>query len=270
MPYYDMHCHLDFAPNARSAAKQIDELGVGAFAVGVLPPSKGMGGSAARSQPRPCSGDAEGSLVRWGVGLHPWWVADGRAGEAELAALLSAIDDHTYIGEVGMDFGKAHGNNREEQLHAFREMARACAARGGRVLSIHAVRSADVALDVLEDAGTLGECTCIFHWYSDSSDVLARAVKAGCYFSVGALMLASKKGREYARQIPAERLLLETDYPPKGECYEVGQMQAQLAETCATVAKLRGVDVAELAERIAATSRYLLSCNDRGGQGLAG
>ena len=53
----------------------------------------------------------------------------------------------------------------------------------------------------------------IFHWFSGTSDELVRARDADCYFSVNERMLASKRGREYARQIPLDRLLLETDAP---------------------------------------------------------
>lgn len=267
MSFYDMHCHLDFAPNAAKAAAQLDALGVGAFAVGVLPNASAGGTSPGGITPAPLlelqkrtvTSPASASLVKWGVGLHPWWVADGRAGEVELQALLAAIESNTYIGEVGLDFGKTHGYEREAQLQAFEAIAMTCAATGGRVLSIHAVHAAHVALDILEASGALNACTCIFHWFSDSGEAFTRAARAGCYFSVGALMLRSARGREYARQIPPARLLLETDEPPQGHVYDVVAMQAQLAETCETIARLKAVDAQELAATIAATSKNLLT-----------
>ena len=87
----------------------------------------------------------------------------------------------------------------------------------GRVISIHAVRSAGAVLDVLESHGLLipnpDSPAIIFHWFSGTSDELTRARNAGCYFSVNERMLATKRCREYARQIPLDRLLLETDAP---------------------------------------------------------
>lgn len=40
-----------------------------------------------------------------------------------------------------------------------------------------------------------------------------RAKEANCWFSVGERMLGTRRGLEYARQIPVSRLLLETDLP---------------------------------------------------------
>lgn len=251
MSFFDMHCHLEFAPNAAAAAAELAERGAGAFAVGVLPHvvdgSDGYEDRVARS------------LVRWGVGLHPWWVADGRATETDEDALLGALEHKIYIGEVGLDFGASRGKRQDEQRRVFGRVARASARVGGRVLSLHAVRSADVVLDELDASGALANCACIFHWYSDSSEALHRAVRAGCFFSVGALMLESKRGREYARQLPADRLLLETDEPPEGQAYDVDAMQQQLASTCAAIAALRNDDPDALADQIAQTSMRLLS-----------
>lgn len=253
---YDMHCHLDFAPNAAEATREIEALGVGAFAVSVLPNVKFGGGAGA-----PPSADASASLVKWGAGLHPWWVASGRTGAAELDTLLAAIPSTKYIGEVGLDFGKKYLVARDIQQGAFGAIAQACAAIGGRVLSIHSVHAANTALDILETSGALKNCTCIFHWFSDSGEAFTRAVQAGCYFSVGALMLRSARGREYARQIPYGQLLLETDEPPQGQPYDVAAMQKQLAETLNHIAELKKTSNEELGAIVATNSAALLSCN---------
>ena len=72
-------------------------------------------------------------------------------------------------------------------------------------------------MDTLESNDLLKDVpnspTIIFHWFSGTSDEFVRARIAGCYFSVNERMLATKRGREYARQIPLDRLLLETDAP---------------------------------------------------------
>ena len=251
-PFIDMHCHLALASNAHEAATCLNRLGAGAFAVGVLPRELARVPAeegAPRVPPAP---------VRWGVGLHPWWVADGRAGDEELELALSQIAANRFVGEVGLDFGKAHGFAREEQVRCFTRIAEACAVAGERVISLHAAGAADEVLDILEDSGALGTCTCIFHWYSGSGEALARAVEYGCFFSVGASMLATRRGADYARQIPANRLLLETDSPAEGHPYDVEAMQAQLEDTARRIAQVRGVDPSDLAAQTAQTSRALL------------
>ena len=148
-----------------------------------------------------------------GAGLHPWWAA-GASRDGRLEQLLSIVADARLVGEVGLDFAPRHAVSADEQLLAFREVVRACAREGGKVLSVHAVRAAGEVLDVLEEAGALSSCACVLHWFSGTSEELSRAVRAGCWFSVGERMAATKRGRAYLRAIPADRLLLETDAPP--------------------------------------------------------
>ena len=121
------------------------------------------------------------------------------------------------MGEVGLDFAPRREGTFETQLDAFERIVDACCAQGGKVISIHAVRSATAVLDVLERHGATRSNACILHWFSGSSQELARARELGCHFSVNPNMLATKRGRAYVRQIPPNRLLLETDLPEEGE-----------------------------------------------------
>ncbi|ACV23305.1 Uncharacterized deoxyribonuclease YcfH [Slackia heliotrinireducens] len=199
----DMHCHLDFAGNAVKAARAAEAAGVAMYSCMVHP--AGYDEQVERL--------AECENVRVGLGLHPWWVADGRADDADVAGMVSRISDVRYVGEVGLDFGKRHGRRIDAQEAAFTAVARACAESGGKLLSIHAVKSADAVLDILEQTGCLEANDCILHWFSGTSQELTRAVRAGCWFSLGAPMLSTKRGRAYAKAIPNDRLLLETDWP---------------------------------------------------------
>ena len=134
------------------------------------------------------------------------------------------------------------------------------AAREGseHVLSLHAVRSADAVLDLLEKHHACERSHAILHWFSGTSDDLARARRMGCLFSVNPRMLATRKGREYARQIPLAQLLLETDLP-----YEKDGPVARTAQAHATLLRQTLTDLCELrcedvTSAIATTSRHLL------------
>ena len=217
-PLYDAHCHLDFMSNGEDVARHAQADGMCLFANTATP--SGYIRAQARFAP------FENVFV--GLGMHPWWVDDAFDGdEFERLAL-----ETRYIGEVGLDFGKRGEANRDAQLAAFMQIAQICARQGSKLLSIHAVRSASTILDILEESDTLATCSCIFHWFSGSSDELNRALKVGCYFSVNPMMLATRKGREYVRQLPAERLLAETDAPP-GE--DVVYDYAELAKSLESV-----------------------------------
>lgn len=248
---FDMHCHLGFCADAARAVRELAAQGVGAFSNTVTP--------AEFAEQQAALADAVN--VRVGAGLHPWLV-----GEYDVAAdwdrLYNLVARNRFIGEVGLDLSPRRADTREAQLDALACVAHACARTGGKVLSVHAVRAVDQVLDVLEHASVFGGMTgnaCIIHWFSGTSDQLTRARRLGAFFSVNPRMLQSKRGRAYAQAIPGNRLLLETDLPAQaGASWDVECVRQLLGQTACQLAELRGEDVADLQERIAATSRALL------------
>ena len=203
----DMHCHLDFSSDMAALARLAQAHGVVAFSNTVTPEGYLAASKALAGFPN----------VRVGVGLHPWWVADGRCSAEQVELACQLIQETRFVGEVGLDFAPRREGTFETQLDAFEHIVNACCAQGGKVISIHAVRSATAVLDVLERHRATHGNVCILHWFSGSSQELARARELGCHFSVNPNMLATKRGRAYVRQIPPERLLLETDLPEEGE-----------------------------------------------------
>ena len=253
---FDMHCHLDRMANADEVAREAAANDMALFCTTVTPADALAARSRFGTPPN----------VRVGVGLHPWWVTDGRCGEIEIEQAAQLAAASRFIGEVGLDFGSRHAANAQRQLDALEAIARACAGHPveGRVLSIHAVRSAGESLDVLERHGLTASAHCIFHWFSGTSDQLARALDAGCLFSISERMLATRRGREYARQIPLDRLLLETDLPEQlDKPCSADQIEASLMRTLHELAHIRGTDEHTLSTRIAKTSSELLGLQSR-------
>lgn len=253
---FDMHCHLDRMANADEVAREAVANDMALFCTTVTPADALAARSRFGTPPN----------VRVGVGLHPWWIADGRCGEIEIEQAAQLAAASRFIGEVGLDFGPRHAANAQRQLDALEAIARACAGHPveGRVLSIHAVRSAGEALDVFERHGLTASAHCIFHWFSGTSDQLARALDAGCLFSISERMLATRRGREYARQIPLDRLLLETDLPEQlDKPCSADQVEASLMRALHELAHIRGTDEHALSTRIAKTSLGLLGLQPR-------
>ena len=124
----------------------------------------------------------------------------------------------------------------------------------GRVISIHAVRSAGTVLDVLESYGLLTPSP--NSWFSGTSNEFGRARNAGCYFSVNERMLATKRGREYARQIPLDRLLLETDAPAEPNTETSAQsLIRSLTRTSERIASLKKCDIKHIESAVLANAR---------------
>lgn len=195
---FDAHAHLNWFEDPEEAAARSQELGVSALCCTVSPKEYKQ----ARALLSKCPN------VRVAAGLHPWFVDE--ATDADDAT--EAIGGSAWVGEVGLDFGAKHAYAKKDQLRVFEAICEAC-SDGGKTLSLHSVRSAGAVLDVLEKTGAIDTCRCVFHWFSGTSEELARAKEAGCWFSVGERMLRTRRGREYARQIPTSKLLLETDLP---------------------------------------------------------
>ena len=199
-----------------------------------------------------------------GVGLHPWWLADGRCGAAEIDLLCELAAQERFIGEIGLDFSAHFAGTEEMQTQAFTLLCQTLSQRpvAGRVLSIHAVRSAGVVLDILESHGLFADKTdsptIIFHWFSGTSAGLTRARNAGCYFSVNERMLATKRGREYARQIPLERMLLETDAPAEPQTdASVLMLATSLTNAARSVSVLKNCDTGRIEAAILENSRTI-------------
>lgn len=248
---FDAHCHLDLMARPDAVADEATALGLGLFDCGVDPRDFSAANERAHRQP--------GIIA--GVGLHPWWLADGRCGPAEVNLLCEVAAQERYIGEVGLDFSARFAGSEPLQIQALDRLCDALVQSplAGRVISIHAVRSAGTVLNVLESHGPLipnsDSPVIIFHWFSGTSDELARARNAGCYFSVNERMLASKRGREYARQIPLDRLLLETDAPaePNTET-SVQSLIRSLARTSMHIASLKNCDAKHIESVVLATA----------------
>ena len=196
--YADTHCHLGWFSNRKRIAHAI-----GVFAVTVTPQEFLL----LRDEL------ADEKNVALAAGLHPWWVRDA----SDANALCGLLPNTRWVGEIGLDAAPRHSATWDAQLATFERICSVCAETSDpeapKVLSIHAVRSAGTVLDVLERTGAAERCRCVLHWFSGTTDELWRAVRLGCLFSLGEHSLATRRGREYARILPEERLLTETDLP---------------------------------------------------------
>lgn len=249
---FDAHCHLDLMAHPDAVADEATALGLGLFDCGVDPRDFASAHGRARRLP----------TVIKGVGLHPWWLADGRCGPAEVNLLCEVADQERYIGEVGLDFSARFAGSEPLQIQAFDQLCKAIVQHplAGRVISIHAVRSAGTVLDALESYGLLtpspNSPAIIFHWFSGTSNEFVRARNAGCYFSVNERMLATKRGREYARQIPLDRLLLETDAPAEPNIETSAQsLIRSLTRTSERIASLKKCDIKRIESAVLANAR---------------
>lgn len=246
----DSHCHLDFPELAG------DEPGVLARAR-----TAGVAGmltiSTRLDQFERVLAIAERNDNVWcSVGVHPHEAKD--EGQRTPERLIEAAHHPKVvgIGETGLDFYYEH-SPREEQAESFR--AHIAAARAtGLPLIVH-TRDADSETgDVLEEEYSRGAFPGLIHCFSSGPEVARRALALGMYISISGIVTfkAAESLRAIVRDIPLDRLLVETDSPYLAPVPKRGKTNepALVAYTAAKVAELKGVSVAEL--EIATTDNF--------------
>lgn len=251
---YDMHCHLSSTAGAETVAAEGGRRGMAFLDMGVDPADQKDAG---RMHGHP--------NVARACGLHPWRVGEDEDGRRAAKRAAELCAGSRFVGEVGLDFSPTRCRTRSAQIDAFTSIIRACADGNvsNRVISLHAVRSSGTVLDILLSCEMPARAACVFHWFSGTGDEFSRARDAGCYFSVGPRMLATKRGREFARQAPLDRILLETDLPsPLGAPVAANDFEHALESALDGLADIRREPRVELARRIAATSRALTLLDD--------
>ena len=210
MKLYDMHCHTGFAPDVAAHVAGLNALGVVSLCASVVPSEYEALHGTVRAWPD----------VTLGLGVHPWWVAQGLYGEGEAAAFeagverIIAMDEPRVAAEIGLDFSPKWKDSHEAQVAALRHVMETCArTEKPWVYSVHDVKADGALLDAVEELLVPERACVVLHSFNGSCEGLHRALGLGCYFSVGERFLKSKKGREYLKALPLERVVLETDLP---------------------------------------------------------
>ena len=197
----DFHCHLDLFPDFPDSYQKAQNAGVATLAVTTTPFAFQKNQDLAANLP----------LLRVGLGLHPQIVGSRHASLIEFEKLLPSA---RYIGEVGLDAGPAHYGTFKQQLDIFSNIIRLASEHGGKIISIHSVRSVRQVLDILEQFQCQKQGTiAILHWFTGSASELSRGVNLGCYFSINNAMLEKPKNAALIKTIPITRILTETDAP---------------------------------------------------------
>lgn len=214
----DYHCHLDLFPDYEAQYRRVSSQGIATLAVTTTP----------RAWPKNLELANSAPTVRVALGLHPQMV--GQFAD-EIALFERYLADTRYVGEVGLDAGPRFYRTYESQKVVFESVVRLCAEAGGKILSVHAVRSVRDVLGFVERhlAGTTNRV--VLHWFTGSISEARRASELGCYFSINRMMLGK---RDILSALPRQRLLTETD----GPFTEVDGHPATPADVHATVTAL--------------------------------
>ena len=195
------------------------------------------------------------------VGVHPHNAAEHPVPAPSDIASLAAHPKVVGIGESGLDYfyDKAP---RPVQQESFRAHIRA-ARLAGLPLCIHARDADDDIAAILAEEQREGPFAFLLHCFSSGRALAEAALAMGGFVSFSGILTFPKSVelRDIARDVPADRLLVETDAPYLAPVPFRGKRNepAWVAHTAAVLAQVRGLEPAALADLTTANFRALFT-----------
>jgi TatD DNase family protein len=191
--------------------------------------------------------------------VHPHNAAEIEVPSPEAIAAETTHAKVIGIGESGLDYfyDKAP---RDVQQASFRAHIRA-AQITGLPLAIHARNADDDIAAILREEAGQGAFGFLLHCFSSSRALAEAALELGGYVSFSGILTFPKSQdiRDIARDVPKERLLVETDSPYLAPVPFRGKRNepAWVAHTAAVLAEVHGMSAEAIADLTTANFRRL-------------
>lgn len=240
----DSHCHLEYeglAENQPDVLARARSAGVGGF----------LNISTRRSEWERVVGTAERESDVWAsVGIHPH-EADAHE-DIGAAELLAATENPRVIGigETGLDY-YYDKSDRGVQQTLFR-MHIGVARETRLPVIIHTRDAEDDTAAILADEMEKGAFPALIHCFTASADFAQKVLDLGLTISLSGIVTFKNAAelQEIAAELPADRLLVETDSPFLAPVPHRGKKcePAFVRNTAQFVADLRGEPLEQLAE----------------------
>ncbi len=238
----DSHCHLDqFDPPEpvleAAAAAGVDRLAAVAQ------------DAASMEAVLDLAGRFPGRVIP-GLGVHPVEVTRrGLAGiEPDLELLAARLGEAAIVGETGLDHKWAVAPDQQAEQTRALERHFELAHRHRKPVNLHSRRC---PRQVMEAAAAFHRDTGLkaqLHWFTHSKKLVRICNDEGLFISVGPSVISDPAAAAVACEIDDDLLLLETDAPvPVGG---VAGHPRRVREVAEELARLKGVDIEELAVRL--------------------
>jgi TatD DNase family protein len=185
------------------------------------------------------------------VGTHPHEAKENPELTADTLVSLAQHDRVVGIGETGLDY-HYDLSPRDIQRRVFKAHVDA-ARRTGLPLVVHTREADDDMMSMLEEADAEGKFKILMHCYTSGDELARRAAALGAWFSVSGIVTfkAAEDVRAVIRDMPADRIIVETDCPYLAPVPMRGRRNepAYLPYVLAKLAEVRGWSLAEAEQR---------------------
>jgi TatD DNase family protein len=241
----DSHCHLDFpdfADDLDAIVARAASAGVGCI-VTISTRVRRLAGLleiAGRFPNVYCS-----------VGTHPHHADEEDGISADELIELTRHPRVVALGEAGLDYFYRNGSPQAQE-RGFR--AHIAAARAtGLPLVIHTREADDDCGRILEDEMSKGSFRAVLHCYTGGRGLAIKAISMGLSISFTGILTFKKSQalRDLAAELPADRIMVETDAPylAPGKFRGKRNEPAYVVEIAKVLAEARGVSLEEISHR---------------------
>ena len=236
MKYFDVHTHLnlpEFSADWKETAERARLAGVSFVNIGTDLDSSAKAITIAKALP---------GLAYATVGIHPYVVE--KEGEQERLAELAQALEGVAIGECGFDRLSVITEIEATRQRTLFDWQLDLAFKLNKPLVIHCRESYVELLTVLvakRDAGLLPSRIDI-HFFSGDWTIAQQFLALGCYLSFTGVITFARAYDEMIKNIPLDRLLVETDAPYVAPVPYRGQRNepAYVIEVVKAIARIRG------------------------------
>lgn len=240
--FIDSHCHLDFPDLAAREAEILDAMHT-AQVTHALCISVNL-----EDFPRVLSLAERHPHLFASVGVHPDYELVPEVEEADLFN-LGQHPRVVAIGETGLDYFRLQGD-LAWQRERFRTHIRA-AIQLNKPLVVHTRAAAEDTLRILKEEGA-ERVGGVMHCFTENQAVADAALALNFYISFSGIVTFKSAAaiKEVARNVPLNRLLIETDSPYLAPVPHRGQINqpAWVKHVAQEIANLRGLTLAEVGQ----------------------
>ena len=245
--FVDSHAHID-GPEFDADREQVIDRAHAASVTAIL--NVGTGDPHSGAFERAIELGKSHETIYTAVGTHPHdaRLYDDEA-EEKTRTLIASGKRVVAWGEIGLDF---HYDNspRDVQVAVFKRQLRAARDLNLPVI-IHTREAESETIDILKTDYDGAVRRGVFHCFSGSEDLAKQALEIGFMISFSGILTFKKAEelRNIARQVPLDRLLIETDCPYLTPVPHRGKRNepAYVVEVARCLAGLHGLEIEGLA-----------------------